>query len=207
MKFIKQTNSLVLLTYIGSILPLGFLVWDFYTNQLTVNPIQAATQRTGKIALVLLVLSLACTPINTIFHYPRLLSLRKPLGLYAFLYASIHVLIFTVIDYGLDWQQILQTVSENQYLWTGIAAFIILLAMAVTAIDFLKVKMGKNWKRLQRGVYLVGILVLMHYLMVIKGSVITLRGDIFQPLLYGIALAILLLLRFPSIKNWLIKNR
>ena len=207
MNFFKQSKSLGVLVHIGSILPLGFLLWDFYTNQLTVNPIQAATQRTGKIALVLLVLSLACTPINTIFHYPRLLNLRKPLGLYAFLYASIHVFIFTAIDYGLDWQQILQTVSENQYLWPGLAAFIILLALAVTAIDYFKAQMGKNWKRLQRGVYLVGILVLMHYLMVIKGSVITLRGDIFQPLLYGLVLAILLLLRLPSIKNWLIKNR
>ena len=207
MKFFKQSKFLGLLVHIGSILPLGFLLWDFYTSQLTVNPIQAATQRTGKIALVLLVLSLACTPINTIFHSPGLLNLRKPLGLYAFLYASIHAFIFVSIDYGLDWQQILQTVTENQYLWPGIAAFIILLALAVTALDYFKAKMGKNWKRLQRGVYLVGILVLLHYIMVIKGSVITLRGDIFLPLLYGITLAILLLLRLPSIKKWLINHR
>jgi sulfoxide reductase heme-binding subunit YedZ len=207
MKIFKKTSFLQLLTHIGSILPLGILVWDFYTNQLTVNPIQAATQRTGKIALVLLVLSLACTPMNTIFHFPRILNLRKLFGLYAFLYASIHVLIFTVIDYGLDWRQILQTVTENQYLWTGITAFVILLALAITAIDYFKAQMGKNWKRLQRGVYLVGILVVVHYLMVIKGSVVKLRGDIFQPLLYGSVLSILLLLRLPAIKNWLIKNR
>lgn len=207
MKIFKQTSFLQLLTHIGSILPLGILFWDFYTNQLTVNPIQAATQRTGKIALVLLVLSLACTPMNTIFHFPRLLNLRKPFGLYAFLYASIHVLIFTVLDYGLDWRQILQTVTENQYLWPGIIAFVILLALAITAIDYFKTQMGKNWKRLQRGVYLVGILVVVHYLMVIKGSIVTLRGDIFQPLLYGFVLSILLLLRLSAIKNWLIKNR
>jgi len=207
MKIFKKTSFLQLLTHIGSIFPLGILFWDFYSHQLTVNPIQAATQRTGKIALVLLVLSLACTPMNTIFHFPRLLNLRKTFGLYAFLYASIHALIFAIIDYGLDWRQILQTVTENQYLWPGITAFVILLALAITAIDYFKTQMGKNWKRLQRGVYLVGILVVVHYLMVIKGSVLRLRGDIFQPLLYGLALAILLLLRLPAIKNWLIKNR
>ena len=207
MNIFKKTSFLQLLTHLGSILPLGILFWDFYTHQLTVNPIQAAIQRTGKIALVLLVLSLACTPINTIFHFPRLLNLRKLLGLYAFLYASIHVLIFTIIDYGLDWRQILQTVTENQYLWPGIAAFVILLALAITAIDYFKTQMGKNWKRLHQGVYLVGILVVVHYLMVIKGSVLMLRGDILQPLLYGLALSILLLLRLRAIKNWLIKNR
>jgi sulfoxide reductase heme-binding subunit YedZ len=92
-------------------------------------------------------------------------------------------------------------------LWPGIIAFVILLALAITAIDYFKAQMGKNWKRLQRGVYLVGILAVVHYLMVIKGSIVTLRGDIFQPLLYGSALSILLLLRLPAIKNWLIKNR
>ena len=81
---------LPVVTHIGSLLPLASLAWKFFHDQLTANPIQYITFRTGKAALVLLILSLACTPISTIFGLRQLIELRKPLGLYAFTYASFH---------------------------------------------------------------------------------------------------------------------
>ena len=74
---------------------------DFH-DQLTANPIQYIIFRTGKAALVLLILSLACTPISTIFGLRQLIGLRKPLGLYAFTYASLHFLTFVGLDYQFD---------------------------------------------------------------------------------------------------------
>ena len=68
--------------------PLALLILDFFNDNLTANPIQAATLRTGLPALVLLVLSLAATPLNTLFGWKRVLTLRRPLGLYCLLYTS-----------------------------------------------------------------------------------------------------------------------
>ena len=62
----------------------GWLVFDALTGNLTVNPIQAATQRTGKTALIFLLLSLACTPLNSLFGWKQALKVRRTLGLYAF---------------------------------------------------------------------------------------------------------------------------
>ena len=89
---------LQLLTHVGALLPLAVLVWDYFQDNLTVNPIQEITYRTGKYALVLLMLSLACTPLNTLIGFREALRLRRPLGLYAFMYASLHFLPFIGLE-------------------------------------------------------------------------------------------------------------
>src|SRR5512135_375055 len=114
-------------THLGALIPLVVLIWDFQTNHLTENPIQAAEQRTGTIALVLLLLSLACTPLNTLFRFSQAIQRRRALGLYAFFYASLHLFIFTVVDYGLDWPTLLQMLVEKRYIIGGLATFAILV--------------------------------------------------------------------------------
>ena len=95
---------------------LVLLTYDLFTNHLTANPIQALEQMTGRHALTLLVLSLACTPLNTLFGWRELLKRRRALGLYALMYATIHVLIFINLDYGLAWSLIIQTVIQKSYI-------------------------------------------------------------------------------------------
>src|SRR5215203_6155688 len=85
---------LQVLTHLGAIAPLAYLLWDYFNDNLTVNPIQDITFRTGKPALVLLVLSLACTPLNSLFGWRAAIKLRRPLGVYAFLYVCLHLLTF-----------------------------------------------------------------------------------------------------------------
>ena len=97
-----KTPGLQILTHIAALFPLAVLAWDFTQGQLTANPIQEITLRTGTYSLVLLVLSLACTPINTVFGIKEVLPLRRPLGLYALMYASLHSLNFVGLDYGFD---------------------------------------------------------------------------------------------------------
>ncbi len=125
--------------HIGSLAPMVILVWDFYNNNLTFNPIQEATLRTGKTALVLLVLSLACTPMNTLFGWRGVLRVRRPLGLYAFFYASVHFLIFVGLDYGFDPNLILEAIFEKRYALVGFLAGLILLGLAITST--------KGWQR------------------------------------------------------------
>src|SRR5689334_25442765 len=70
------------------------MIFDLFTHHLTANPIQALELRTGRHAIALLTLSLACTPLNTLFGWRDLLKRRRALGLYALMYATIHVIIF-----------------------------------------------------------------------------------------------------------------
>ena len=93
-------------SHIGAVIPLLVLAVDYFTNNLTANPIQTATQKTGDIALILLVLMLAVTPILIFYQTNLLKGMRKRLGLYAFFYTCVHLYIFFVLDYGLDWNQL-----------------------------------------------------------------------------------------------------
>jgi len=120
--------------HIGSWLPAALLTWDYCHSNLTVDPIQALTQRTGKYALVLLVLSLACTPINYLFGFHQVLKIRRVLGVYAFLYATAHLLIFIGLDYGFDWTQLKKIILKQPFALVGLAAFLILLPLAITSL-------------------------------------------------------------------------
>jgi methionine sulfoxide reductase heme-binding subunit len=192
---------LQVLTHIAAWIPLVLLVWAYSNDQLTINPIQAAEQRTGNIALILLLLSLACTPVYTFTRFAPLLNLRRPLGLYAFLYASIHLLLFIGVDYGFDFRLILLDVSDKRYIFVGLAAFLILLALAVTSIRWFVKRMGKKWKQLHRLVYLAGLLVVVHFAWVVKGDFTQFQGDILRPLLAGVVLGLLLLARIPALRK------
>ncbi|MDX1436397.1 MAG: ferric reductase-like transmembrane domain-containing protein, partial [Anaerolineales bacterium] len=116
-----------------ALLPLANLIYDAYTGGLTFNPIQEATFRTGKLALIFLLLSLACTPANTIFGLRGAVRYRRMLGLFAFFYASIHFVIFVGFDYGLSWPLIREAIIEKRYALVGFSAFLILLPLALTS--------------------------------------------------------------------------
>ena len=100
----RKINSkwgLIAANFLG-LLPLGVLAWAFWRNQLGFNPVETALQRTGQIALVFLLISLACTPIQRLFRWPMMLRLRKIFGLYATLYTFTHFATFAIWDYGLN---------------------------------------------------------------------------------------------------------
>lgn len=192
-----QNRMLVILTHVGSLLPLALLLIDYFTDNLTANPIQAVTLRTGKAALVLLILSLACTPVCALFRLTVANLLRKPLGLYAFLYAVLHFLVFIWVDLGLNWAYIKDGFLQKPYALVGFSAFLILIPLAATSFKTVQKRMGKNWKRLHRFVYLAGVLVIVHYVWLVK-------SDYREPLAWGAGLAFLLLARVGPVKQWLL---
>jgi len=186
--------------HIGSLIPLSLLLWDYFADNLTVNPIQDITFRTGKAALVLLVLSLACTPLNTVFGFKPALKVRRALGLYAFLYVCLHFLTFVGLDYGFDLGLIYEAIFEKRYALVGFAAFLILLSLAITSTQGWMKRLGKNWKRLHRLVYLAGLLAVVHYVWLVK-------SDIREPLTYGAVVGLLLVARIPVFKKGVMKFR
>ena len=203
----KKPTLLQIIVHIGGWAPLALLVFDFYRNNLTANPIQAIEQRTGIQALTFLLLSLACTPLASIAGWKELLQRRKALGNYGFLYAAVHVLIFWGLDYGFNMNAILRDVGTKWYIIIGLLAFLMLLPLAVTSFKYWMKRMGKSWKRLHTLVYFISPLVAVHFLLSIKGDIFHLQGNISQPVLYGSIALILLVLRISPVKRTLIGLR
>jgi sulfoxide reductase heme-binding subunit YedZ len=183
------------------------LLIEFATGTISVNPIQEMEQRTGRHAATLLVLSLACTPLNTLFGWRELLKRRRALGLYAFMYATVHVIIFVDLDYGLAWSLILRTVFDKPYILVGMTSFLLLIPIALTSFDIWKVRLGKNWKRLHQVVYFIAPLVILHYAWSKKGNILTLQGDVARPFIYGLVLLVLLTFRIKPIRAFLASLR
>lgn len=194
----KSLNStkFQLMVHLGSWAPLALIIIDYLRDNLTVNPIQELTFRTGKTALVLLVLSLACTPLNTVFKFRPALKVRRALGLYAFMYASLHFLIFIGLDYQFDLELIREAVFEKRFALVGFAAFLILIPLAITSTKGWKRRLGKKWKRLHQMVYLAGLLVVVHYVWLVK-------SDIRVPLAFGAVVVLLLIARIPAVRRFL----
>jgi methionine sulfoxide reductase heme-binding subunit len=179
------------------------ILFDFITGNISPNPIQELEQRTGRHAITLLVLSLACTPLNTLFRWSELLKRRRALGLYAFMYATIHVLIFINLDYGLAWSLIVQTILEKPYIIVGLTGFLLMIPLAWTSFDIWKKRLGKGWKRLHQLIYVIAPLLVLHYAWGKKGDFFALQGEIIRPLIYGLIVLLLLILRIPAVRRTL----
>lgn len=168
---------------------------------------QYLEQRTGDYALILLLASLAGTPFQLVTSAAIFKPTRKPLGLYAFGYASLHLLLFLWLDYAWVLPSIWRVISQKPYIWAGLAAWIILLPLAVTSTRGWKLRLKKNWKRLHRFVYAAGILAVVHFALNIKGDLLHLTGAFKMPLVAVIVLSILFLIRLPGIKSLILRLR
>lgn len=205
--FFKRYTPLQVAMHIYAWSALIHILLDFLTGNVSPNPIQELEQRTGRHAITLLVLSLACTPLNTIFGWRELIKRRRALGLYAFMYASIHVIIFVDLDYGLAWSLIIQTIIEKPYIIVGVISFLMLIPLAFTSFNIWKARLGKNWKRLHQTIYLIAPLIILHYAWGKKGDFFRLQGEIIRPLIYGLVVLLLLTVRIPQVRRALASVR
>lgn len=198
----KKISPLQIAVHLYAWSALAWLVFDALAGNLSANPIQDLEQRTGLHAANLLILSLACSPLNTLFQWSEPLKYRRALGLYALMYAAIHFLVFADLDFGLAWSALPKTVLQKPYILAGALAFLLLLPLGATSFDVWKRRLGKNWKRLHQTVYLVAPLVILHFAWSKKGDLFSLQGDMAQPALYGLVLLILLALRLPPARKF-----
>ena len=175
-----------LLFHIAALLPLALLAWNFSQDRLTANPIEEITIRTGQYSLIILVLSLACTPINKVLGINWVLPLRRPLGLYAFIYATLHILNFIGLDYAFDFALLNEDALMKGYTWVGFGAFLGMLLLALSSVRGLM----PSWLSKYRPwlTYLSILLVIIHFMMLAK-------GELGEPLLYTAIVALLLLIR------------
>lgn len=186
--------------HVAALFPMAWLLLDAATSGLTVNPIQDIEQRTGKAALILLVLSLSCTPLSIVTGWAHLMRWRRPLGLYAFGYAAVHFLTFVALDYGLNFRLLWADVAGKRYILVGLTALLILIPLALTSTRGWQRRLGKAWRKVHQMVYVAGALAVVHYAWAVK-------SDIREPLIWGGIVGLGLLLRIGAVRRRLIRWR
>ncbi|MFN2138770.1 MAG: sulfite oxidase heme-binding subunit YedZ [Candidatus Promineifilaceae bacterium] len=197
----KSTQRLLkAAVHIGALTPLVLMIWDYYQGTLGPDPIRELTLRTGKTAIVLLFLSLAITPAHIWFGWKQIVPLRRLLGLYAVFYVALHLTIFLWLDYLLDPRLIVEALFAKRYALVGLAAFAILLPLAITSNRLSMRKLGKKWKSLHKWVYMAGLLAVLHYFLLVKNAYT-------EPLIFAVVLALLLLTRVKPVKLTILQWR
>lgn len=191
----RQITLARIIIHIAALLPIVIIIWDYTQGNLSANPIREIQLRTGISAINLLMLSLACTPISILTGFKPVLLFRRPLGIYAFIYALLHFINFIAIDYGFNFTLLGEDLFEKRYALVGFASFILLLPLAITSFRGLRRKLGKNWQRLHRLVYPAAVLAVVHYIWQTK-------ADISLPVIYGVVLFILFAVRLPAIRKF-----
>ena len=198
----KRFPWLQILVHLLGWLPLAMLAYDALAGRLSINPIQDIQQRLGRAAIYFLMAALSITPLATLTGWRQLAPRRRALGLYAFLYVCLHFVNYAFIDYGLDWAEIGRQIVEKPFILVGMTAGLLMLPLAVTSFDYFMRRMGRKWKSLHRLVYVVGGIVVLHYAWAKKGDIFALRGEVLKPLIWGLVLALLLVLRLPPVRRW-----
>ncbi|HRY15345.1 MAG TPA: protein-methionine-sulfoxide reductase heme-binding subunit MsrQ [Candidatus Competibacteraceae bacterium] len=168
-----------------SLLPLTWLFWLAWSDQLGANPVETLTHRTGDWSLRFLLFTLAVTPLRRLTGWNELQRYRRMLGLFAFFYVCLHFSVYLVFDHFFDGAAILADIVKRPYITVGFAAFLLLIPLAATSTNGMIKRLGRNWQRLHRLVYVIGILGVLHYLWLVK-------ADLREPLLYAGILAGLL---------------
>ena len=178
-----------LLISLNALIPLGLLAYDGYRGQLGANPLEFFLRSAGVLTLVFVLITLAVTPLRRIFGWNSLIKFRRMLGLYAFFYACIHLVTYTIFDKSLNVPAIASDVWQRPFIAIGMLGFLMLVPLAVTSTNGMVKRLGgKNWARLHKLIYPIAILGVVHFWMIVK-------SDIFYPAIFGLAVAILLGLR------------
>lgn len=176
----------------GGLIPLLVLGVRAARGALGANPIAEALNQLGMLALVLLVASLAATPLQLAFGWAWPLRIRKALGLLAFFYACAHFLVYAGLDQALDGAAIFADITKRPFILAGFTALLVLVPLAATSTAGMRKRLGfTRWKRLHRLAYVAAVLGVVHFFLRVK-------KDTTEPLIYAALLALLFAVRAVS---------
>jgi sulfoxide reductase heme-binding subunit YedZ len=177
------------IAFAACLIPFVLLARATVQGELGANPLERVTDVTGQWGLRLLLLTLAITPLRRLSGWNWLVRFRRMLGLFVFFYISLHFLTWIWLDQELSWGNIAADIVKRPYVTVGFTAWLLLLPLALTSTRGMMRRLGRNWQRLHRVVYIIGILGVLHYAWLVK-------ADLLEPLVYAGLLAILLTLRW-----------
>jgi len=173
------------LVFVTALIPFAFLVLRILRNDLGPDPAEELAIETGEWTLRFLILTLTLSPLRRISNNIEFVRIRRMLGLYTFFYATLHFTVWLTFLLGFRWSDVLVEIIERPYITVGFSAYLILLALALTSPKLMVRKLGKNWKRLHRLLYVASILGVVHLLWI-------LRLDIGPAVFYGTLVFLLL---------------
>ena len=175
--------------FCAGLVPLALLVRKALTHNLGANPIEVITLSTGRWTLILLLTTLAVTPVRKLTGWTQLIQFRRMVGLFAFFYVCLHLLTYVWLDQFFDVHAMLHDIAKRRFITAGMTAFLLLLPLAITSTaGWIRRLGGKRWQALHRLVYLAGIAGVVHFWWKVK-------ADTRLPELAAGILAILLLAR------------
>src|SRR2546422_11100384 len=157
--------------WVGCLSPVLALLYRYWTNDLTANPVSFLTNTLGDWTLRLLLTSLALTPLRIVFGIGWRMPLRRLVGLFAFFYASLHFAVWLVIDQFFDWHAMLADILKRPFVTAGMCALALLVPLAVTSTAGMVKRLGaRAWTRLHRLVFPLPIPRGVHFLLPPKGG-------------------------------------
>jgi len=156
--------------FVAALIPLARLLLAAYRDDLGANPIETITHGTGDWALRLLLITLAVTPLRRLLRWNGVIAYRRMLGLFAFLYAVLHLTTFVVLDHFFDWQEIVADVYKRPYITAGSAAFLCMLPLAITSTRGWVRRLGRRWTTVHRLVYAAAGAAVVHYWWLVKAD-------------------------------------
>jgi sulfoxide reductase heme-binding subunit YedZ len=183
--------------WLASLSPLAWLIHGAFTSGLGANPVERITHVTGLTALTLLFTGLAFTPVRRATGAHWLIGYRRLVGLFAFFYACLHLLIYLVLDQSFSVPSMMADIAKRPFITMGALAWLCMLPLALTSNQKAIRRLGKNWTRLHRLVYVAATAGAIHFYWLVK-------LDKLVPTRYILVLAFLFALR---IYTWLAKKR
>ena len=182
------------LVFLAAMAPFALLLNSALNNQLGADPAKTIVDELGTWAMNFLWITLAITPARRVIGWRKPLLFRRMMGLYAFFYVVLHLLAVATFILGWRVDLIVREVSERPYVIVGFLAFLILLPLALTSTKGWQLRLGRRWRSLHRWIYLASILVLLHFIWLIRASYS-------EALFYGLILAFLLGIRLYKNRN------
>ena len=182
------------LVFFLSLWPIYAISYQIIFNQLGPEPVDRIINHFGEWTLIFILLTLSMTPLKKITKSIEWIKFRRMLGLFTFFYASIHMLSYVGLDYRFDFEPLINDVFKKKFVFIGFSAWLLLIPLAVTSSEKMVRLLKKNWKKIHRLIYIIGIFGVLHYIWLSKTI-------FFKPLIFLILLIILLLFRIKITKS------
>jgi sulfoxide reductase heme-binding subunit YedZ len=167
----RTVLGMKLVLWVGATAPAAWLAAGSFLGWLGANPIEKLTHVTGMTTLVLLLTTLAVTPVRRLFGWNAVVRLRRPLGLFAFFYAVLHFSIWMVLDLGFQLAWVWEDIVERPYITVGFTAFVLLIPLALTSTKASIRRLGRRWTKLHSLAYVSTALGTVHFYWLVKADV------------------------------------
>ena len=154
--------------FLLSTIPFIIIAYKIFLNKLGPEPIKEITHHTGEWTLLFLIFTLAMSPLKQVTNISIWVSVRRMLGLFAFFYASLHMLTYVALDYRFDINEISKDILTKKYIFVGFAAWLLLVPLAITSSKKMMSILKQYWKKLHRLIYLIALLGVTHFIWLVK---------------------------------------